>query len=94
MAGVFPTFLEELEARTAIEDCLKRFARAVDRQDWKAARQVYHDGAFDDHGFFMGPPGGNFKAKWGSRRPKMGEKGWVTQYQAWPRVANNGFSTN
>jgi ketosteroid isomerase-like protein len=56
MAGVFATFLEELEARTAIEDCLKRFARAVDRQDWKAARAAYHDGAFDDHGFFKGPP--------------------------------------
>jgi ketosteroid isomerase-like protein len=55
-AGIFTTFLEELEARTAIEDCLKRFARAVDRQDWKAAREAYHDGAFDDHGFFKGPP--------------------------------------
>ena len=54
--SVFATFLEELEARTAIEDCLKRFARAVDRQDWKAARAAYHDGAFDDHGFFKGPP--------------------------------------
>lgn len=53
---IFATFLEELEARTAIEDCLKRFARAVDRQDWKAARECYHDGAFDDHGFFKGPP--------------------------------------
>ena len=53
---IFATFLEELEARTAIEDCLKRFARAVDRQDWKAAREAYHDGAFDDHGFFKGPP--------------------------------------
>jgi ketosteroid isomerase-like protein len=52
----FRSFLEELEARTAIEDCLKRFARAVDRQDWKAAREAYHDGAFDDHGFFKGPP--------------------------------------
>jgi len=52
----FRSFLEELEARTAIEDCLKRFARAVDRQDWKAARAAYHDGAFDDHGFFKGPP--------------------------------------
>ena len=56
MPGVFSSFLEELEARTAIEDCLKRFARAVDRQDWKAAREAYHDGAFDDHGFFKGPP--------------------------------------
>jgi len=54
--GVFGSFLEELEARTAIEDCLKRFARAVDRQDWKAAREAYHEGAFDDHGFFKGPP--------------------------------------
>jgi ketosteroid isomerase-like protein len=54
--GVFDSFLEELEARTAIEDCLKRFARAVDRQDWKAARACYHDDAFDDHGFFKGPP--------------------------------------
>ena len=53
---VFSSFLEELEARTAIEDCLKRFARAVDRQDWKAARESYHDGAWDDHGFFKGPP--------------------------------------
>ncbi len=56
MAGVFPSFLEELEARTAIEDCLKRFARAVDRQDWSLARTLYHEGAFDDHGFFKGPP--------------------------------------
>lgn len=56
MSRVFETFLEELEARTAIEDCLKRFARAVDRQDWKAAREGYHDDAFDDHGFFKGPP--------------------------------------
>ena len=53
---MFATFLEELEARTAIEDCLKRFARAVDRQDWKLARELYHDDAFDDHGFFKGPP--------------------------------------
>jgi 2-iminobutanoate/2-iminopropanoate deaminase len=55
-SGVFDNFLEELEARTAIEDCLKRFARAIDRQDWKAARACYHDDAFDDHGFFRGPP--------------------------------------
>ena len=53
---VFASFLEELEARTAIEDQLKRFARAVDRQDWRLARELYHDGAFDDHGFFKGPP--------------------------------------
>ena len=53
---IFATFLEELEARTAIEDQLKRFARAVDRQDWKLARTLYHDDAYDDHGFFKGAP--------------------------------------
>ncbi len=52
----FATFLDELEARTEIEDALKRFARAVDRQDWALARTLYHDGAFDDHGFFKGAP--------------------------------------
>jgi ketosteroid isomerase-like protein len=56
MTRFFANFLEELEARTAIEDCLKRFARAVDRQDWAVAREAYHDDAFDDHGFFKGPP--------------------------------------
>jgi hypothetical protein len=56
LSGVFASFLEELEARTAIEDGLKRFARAVDRQDWALARTLYHDDAFDDHGFFKGPP--------------------------------------
>src|SRR3954470_16270585 len=56
MPRIFENFVGELEARTAIEDCLKRFARAVDRQDWKAARESYHDDAFDDHGLFKGPP--------------------------------------
>jgi len=28
----------------------------VDRQDWSLARELYHDDAFDDHGFFKGPP--------------------------------------
>lgn len=52
----FATFLDELEARTAIADALNRFARAVDRKDWALARTLYHDGAFDDHGFFKGAP--------------------------------------
>jgi ketosteroid isomerase-like protein len=56
MVSVFTNFLEELQARTEIEDCLKRFARAVDRQDWQTARETYHDGAIDNHGFFQGAP--------------------------------------
>ena len=56
LSEFFDSFLDELEARTAIEDCLKRFARAVDRQNWALARTLYHDDAYDDHGFFKGPP--------------------------------------
>jgi hypothetical protein len=51
----FDNFLDELQARLAIEDNLKRFARAVDRKDWAAARAAYHDDAVDMHGFFDGP---------------------------------------
>lgn len=51
----FDSFLDELEARLAIEDNLKRFSRAVDRKDWAAARAAYHDDAVDMHGFFNGP---------------------------------------
>lgn len=54
MAKVFDSFVEELEARVAIEDTLKRFCRGVDRQDWALARTLYHDGGYDDHGFFKG----------------------------------------
>ena len=53
----FDSFLDELEARLAIEDTLKRFSRAVDRKDWAAARATYHDDAIDEHGFFSGPAG-------------------------------------
>lgn len=53
----FASFADELEARLAIEDTLKRFSRAVDRKDWAAARETYHDGAIDEHGFFNGPAG-------------------------------------
>lgn len=51
----FDSFLDELQARLAIEDTLKRFVRGVDRQDWALARSTYHDDAIDAHGFFNGP---------------------------------------
>jgi hypothetical protein len=53
----FASFLDELQARLAIEDTLKRFVRGVDRQDWALARSTYHDDAVDAHGFFNGPAG-------------------------------------
>jgi len=51
----FDSFLDELQARLAIEDNLKRFVRGVDRKDWALARSTYHDDAVDMHGFFNGP---------------------------------------
>jgi hypothetical protein len=51
----FDNFLDELQARLAIEDTLKRFARGVDRKDWALVRSAYHEGAVDLHGFFNGP---------------------------------------
>ena len=56
MHKIFENFIDELEARHLIEDCLLRFARAIDRKDWDAALSSYHENAFDDHGFFKGPP--------------------------------------
>lgn len=56
MQKFFESFIDELEARHAIEDCLLRFARAIDRKDWDEALRSYHENAFDDHGFFKGSP--------------------------------------
>lgn len=56
MPKIFENFLDELQARHEIEDCLLRFARAIDRKDWDAALLSYHEDAFDDHGFFKGAP--------------------------------------
>lgn len=46
--------LERLIARTEIEDCMKRYARGVDRRDWPLVRACFHDGARDHHGEFCG----------------------------------------
>ncbi|MSQ71432.1 MAG: nuclear transport factor 2 family protein [Betaproteobacteria bacterium] len=54
----FPDFLDELRARTEIEDTQKRFIRGIDRQDWALALSTYHDDAVDEHGFFSGPAKG------------------------------------
>jgi 3-phenylpropionate/cinnamic acid dioxygenase small subunit len=46
--------LEQLVARAEIEDCLCRYARAVDRRDWPALRACFHEDAVDHHGEFHG----------------------------------------
>ena len=54
MTDVFDSFLDELEARTRIHDCLLRFCRGVDRTDWDLAASAFHPDAVDHHGWFVG----------------------------------------
>lgn len=46
--------LESLLDRIAIEDCLTRYCRAVDRCDPELLKTVYWPGAIDDHIFWRG----------------------------------------
>lgn len=46
--------IAKLCAKDEIQDCLKRYARGVDRKDWDLLRSVFHDGARDAHGEFNG----------------------------------------
>lgn len=50
--------IEKLIAKSEIEENLCRYARGVDRRDWPAVRECYHDDATDWHGEFQGSPGG------------------------------------
>lgn len=50
----FPTFLDELEARTRIYDSLVRVSRGVDRKDWQLLLSAYTEEATDNHGFAHG----------------------------------------
>jgi len=40
--------------RMAIQDCLFRYVRGVDRKDWALVRSAYHPDAYDDHGNYKG----------------------------------------
>jgi hypothetical protein len=44
----------ELRDRQAIHDCLMTYSRAIDRLDRELLLSVYHPGAIDDHGVFVG----------------------------------------
>ena len=46
--------LTKLMAKSEIEDCLKRYARGVDRRDWAMVRDCFHSDATDHHGEFHG----------------------------------------
>ena len=46
--------LQQLIDRQEIRDCMARYARGVDRNDWEAVRDTYHPDAYDDHGDYKG----------------------------------------
>lgn len=46
--------LEELLVKQAIMDVLHRYCRGVDRLDEMLVRDIYHEDAFDDHGYWSG----------------------------------------
>ena len=45
---------QQPQDRRAIEDCLLRYVRGVDRKNWDLVRSAYHAGAYDDHGNYKG----------------------------------------
>ncbi|MDE0854578.1 MAG: nuclear transport factor 2 family protein [Nevskia sp.] len=50
------TALRRLLDRQAIQDCLHRYTRGVDRLDRELLLSAYHADAIDDHGAFSGSP--------------------------------------
>jgi hypothetical protein len=50
--------IQELSDRQEIYDCLMRYCRAIDRVDRALLETVYHPGAVDDHGDYVGPATG------------------------------------
>lgn len=46
--------IDRLVARADIQDLLWRYCRGIDRCDADLVRSVYHPGATDDHGIFVG----------------------------------------
>ncbi len=46
--------IEKLIAKDEIQDCMKRYARGVDRRDWDMVRGCFHSDATDHHGEFRG----------------------------------------
>lgn len=51
-----PRELRVLLDRQAIQDCLVRYCRGMDRLDRELLLSAYHPDAIDDHGMFVGGP--------------------------------------
>lgn len=50
--------IETLLAKLEIQELYQRYARAADRLDRPALEALYHSGAVEDHGFYVGPVAG------------------------------------
>ena len=50
--------LDRLIAKSEIEDCMKRYARGVDRRDWDLVQGCFHPDSMDHHGEFHGDSAG------------------------------------
>ncbi len=46
--------LQRLIDKQDILDCLLRYSRGLDRNDWDLMASAYHDDGLDDHGYFVG----------------------------------------
>lgn len=49
-----PDRLQRIVDRADIQDCLARYATAVDRGDWPGVRATYHPDGIDQHGEYHG----------------------------------------
>lgn len=57
VAGSPVAWVDRLVARAEIQDLLWRYCRGIDRCDVELVRSVYHPGATDNHGIFVGDAG-------------------------------------
>jgi hypothetical protein len=56
MSSVTRDELRRLLDRRAIQDCMIRFCRGIDRLDHRLVLSAFHSDAIDDHGGFIGSP--------------------------------------
>lgn len=70
--------LRNLLDRQAVEDCIRRYARGVDRGDDDLLRSAYHGDAVEDHGAFVGGLDGLIRFLDAAHRPFPGYQRYVT----------------
>lgn len=72
--------LRRLLDRQAIEDCINRYARGVDRDDEELLRSAYHPDAVEDHGGYIGGRDGLIEFLRSVHRPFAGFQRYITNF--------------